>query len=702
MREPITGYTDRIRKLFRSTPLRLTLSLITSMILLVVLLSGFAYLQSIHILEEQSASSSRKLLFQSGQQLDRILQGYVGLGDSIAHDQELLNKLSVLADPGMGGGDKDRVAAQLVKVLEAYKSNIKSMESITVLTPDLNTVMTTLSLESMNISIKSGNAEKLKTLDWIESLSGLDSDTVWLDTRSEGYFSRHPNSPVFGLGRVIRSPYNPDKALGIAIIEIPYEVLVQSTEGVQLGNTGTNYILNTRGQVIYSADGIVGQMYGEPAIWQQVISDPEPFGRADSEDQEGILRTVFHHRSQVADWVLISSFPREELLAPMKAMLRSMLLLALVCITAAACTVGLLIYYEVGKPLKELRNGMLQGVQGDLQVRTTSSKKTDIGDLGRAFNHLMDQIVFLVKQTGQSAGAVLETSRSLSVVSHKASDSAKEVAASSEMTAAGAQELSASTHVVHELSQQVQEQVQAVMVHNGQMLTKARELSEQSGVGVERVNRLVDQTGLTESITKDMLKRVESLMDCTSSIGSVLETLHSMSKQTNILSLNAAIEAARAGASGKGFMVVAEEIRKLAESSKGNIEHIRSIIGNVTDHIEHTASLIMKALPHYQDQLISVQETGNLLGQVQQEMNGYTANLHTVQETVRMLHETQLAMVTSMQEVRTVSEASTEASIEVNAICMNQLEQSMELVRLSEQLEKLSETLQHSLISYRY
>ena len=102
------------------------------------------------------------------------------------------------------------------------------------------------------------------------------------------------------------------------------------------------------------------------------------------------------------------------------------------------------------------------------------------------------------------------------------------------------------------------------------------------------MDALLDKTGQTERMTRAMVDKVDRLKESTDSIRQILEVIGNMSKQTNILSLNATIEAARAGAAGKGFMVVADEIRKLADQSRQSIGVVGEIVETIQREIDET------------------------------------------------------------------------------------------------------------------
>lgn len=116
------------------------------------------------------------------------------------------------------------------------------------------------------------------------------------------------------------------------------------------------------------------------------------------------------------------------------------------------------------------------------------------------------------------------------------------------------------------------DQMKSVIQTNLLMAKSAAEVQRVSMEGSTQMNGLSESTDSTEKIFRVLAEKIEELKESSSSIHKILEVLGSITKQTNILSLNATIEAARAGTAGKGFMVVADEIRQLADQSKQSIQ----------------------------------------------------------------------------------------------------------------------------------
>jgi methyl-accepting chemotaxis protein len=353
-----------------------------------------------------------------------------------------------------------------------------------------------------------------------------------------------------------------------------------------------------------------------------------------------------------------------------------------------------------GRPLVNLRNLMQRGEQGDLSVRTNIKSKDEIGQLGTSFNRMMEQIAMLVQHTNQSAQEVLRTAAELSDVSKKTAMSAKEISVATEQIAGGASTLALEAERGNELTSNIRVEMDSVVDSNFEMGKSANEVRKVSEQGIVYMSQLIEKTNSTEKMTRSMTDKVDNLRESTTSIRQILDVLNSMTKQTNILSLNATIEAARAGAAGKGFMVVADEIRKLADQSKQSIEVVGQITEGIQNEIDETVAVLSEAYPMFKEQTDSVREADLIFKNVQGQMDEFIQHLDAVTNSIQQLEGSQATLSEAMSSVSSVSQESSATSEEVASLSSEQLNVSEGLVELSQTLEALSKSLDESLSKF--
>ncbi|MBU0752113.1 MAG: methyl-accepting chemotaxis protein [Gammaproteobacteria bacterium] len=299
-------------------------------------------------------------------------------------------------------------------------------------------------------------------------------------------------------------------------------------------------------------------------------------------------------------------------------------------LAALALSVPLLVFIYlfvrnvVTRPLDNMVAGLrdIASGEGDLTRRLESRSQDEIGQAVGAFNEMMEKFAGLVRQVGESANQVSGAARELSSYAGQVASSSGQQAKNSAAAAAAVESMVASTASISTQTETVRDE--------------SRASAENSHRGNQSVSSLMGEIDGVESSVRGMAESVGEFVRNAQAITAITKEVRDIADQTNLLALNAAIEAARAGEQGRGFAVVADEVRKLAEKSAASASEIDAITRTLSQQSQAVKDSIDVGLEHIGSSQNSLEQVAEVLamgnGSVVQVQNGMDAISSSTEE----------------------------------------------------------------------
>ncbi len=476
-----------------------------------------------------------------------------------------------------------------------------------------------------------------------------------------------------------------DKSIGFYGIDLKLDTLVaiaQESDRSLFSGEGKIFMVSMDGTLIASDDQslTIGQPFSGSTLSQQQVSALLSGKKVQSQwSDDGLWMTVFAPISVANQtWGVIFEMPRSSVLkdadqldtvitaqveSGVKVELFAGALFAVIGLTIIAFTAA-----RIVKPIRDVvtrLDDIAQG-EGDLTQRLNVTSKDEIGQLAHGFNLFLDKLQTTIKQ-------VIDTTHSVAQTTEKAKITAIETRQSSE---AQFKEVDLVATASEEMTQTA-----SLVVHNAQNAVQAAEqanVSAQAGRSVIKTSE-TEMLNLVETMSH-AVPMVEDLARNNVNITAILEVIEGISEQTNLLALNAAIEAARAGEQGRGFAVVADEVRNLASRTQDSVGEIRQVI----ERVEKGTRDVVEA----------IQQGNTLANGTAEHVHQAVTELGKIFEAIAAISDMNLQIVKAAEEQQMVSAEVNQNVANIRDLSGRILEQAGESEAVGVEISTLSKQQQ--------
>jgi methyl-accepting chemotaxis protein len=483
------------------------------------------------------------------------------------------------------------------------------------------------------------------------------------------------------------------KVVGVIGMDIRLQDLQSITEAARQGLYGG------AGQVsIISNQGLIAGFSRDSQKLTKRIDELEPEfgpvlraqiaqGQSAEFDQGGFLRVVqpFAPVPGVAPWSVLLDVPQQELLEPAIALeetlkkQRGATTLTSLILALSAAVIGLLCIWltarGVSNPILAVA-AMLEDIasgDGNLTLRLTYKDNDELGRLSSGFNLFIDKLQPIIAEVNRTVRDTRLTADQAAAVASQTSLGMQHQFREIDQVATASQEMSATANDVARSASLAAD------------AARAADQSAQEGLGIidaamSSIERLASEMNVA-------MGRVELFANSSERIGSVLEVIRAIAEQTNLLALNAAIEAARAGDAGRGFSVVADEVRSLAKRTQESVEEIRAVIENLQAGTHDVVDSMRTSHTQAQGSLDKVEQA--------------VLALQRIGDSVTVISDMNLQIASAAEEQSAVAEEVTRNVASIRDVTESLSGRAKESANVSESLNKLANHQQELMSHFR-
>lgn len=486
------------------------------------------------------------------------------------------------------------------------------------------------------------------------------------------------------------------------IINISDSFIRSAMQSLDPGKGGyVALITDTDGKEFYSDESVKTEkalIYGT-SFYKKALN-----GKKDSGNQmitfNGKSYMFVYSKLSAGDLMVAALIPSDRLLEQSSGIKQLTTVLVIVCMIIALA-LGLFLSSQMTGTIKYILRQLRKVSNGNLTVHLSAKHKDEFGLLCDGVNDTVEHMKSLILDVNDVSQQVGEAAIHVAEASGTFLETSKNIQSAVEEIESGVNKLDTGSDNCMSQMDSLSGKINNVSSNADELGKLTSATGETITTGISSVQTLTQTSETTANITRNVIQSIQELEEKSKSISNIVSAINDIAEQTNLLSLNASIEAARAGDAGRGFSVVAEEIRKLADQCLASSSQISSIVDEIVSKTGEVVNIARQAENAVSSQSSVVEDTTNSFKQIDQLVAQLIQALQTISNNVQEMNGARNETLSAIESISDASTQTAECSSSVHSAAGTQLDAIKNLDEASQSLTTKAQSLLDALSTFQ-